>query len=486
MIALESFYSSTPLLVVLAGVLVPVACLTSGQRREPLPNHAIRAASIGEHTIRKRYQNSLFTYYEVGQNACGSSNDNLDYTVALSPAEFKGGAHCHQPITMEYGGKQVSAIVTDQCLSCSSGDLDLTLAVFVYLAGALDPGELRGGSWDFDNGALASTTPKESSTVSPSAAEAQTASNATHIALTSVSTGLPPPVTNGSGSLSTEPDGKITTVFTGPSPGAGSVTTLVDGRLSTISTTSSSATASRPDVDPSHSGGPSSVASPTASGPPRRTILAVSITLGTVLLAALAIFGVSKRRRRRQAVQPHLLLWEGNQEGAEKALSGSETPERDHGPSSDQIGILELDDVLHITHENIPPPSTPSQENPSTLAEDGSNAPASISDAPALLPKRAAQRPHSQRQTTARSLNALRRRSVTHIQRTPGGEAAAAHSPSRDAETQVFAPEPMVVMPLALAQRVLGDIEGAHYRRSGGWSEGGESLPAYEPWSSPQ
>ncbi|KAI0350591.1 hypothetical protein OH77DRAFT_1057293 [Trametes cingulata] len=421
------------------------------------------SANGSRRSFWKRFTNSVFTYYEVGQNACGSSNDDLDYTVALSPAEFNKGAHCHQPVILEYGQKQVSAIVTDQCLSCSSGDLDLTLAVFVYLAGSLEQGELRGGSWDFADHALPSATVTASS--SPTNAEMAS----THFA----------GVTNGtliSAGSSTSAGSSVT-----GADSAGSLTTLVDGRLSTIFTRSTTSTTSQPEQTQSHTVGPSLGAGQTPSGPPRTTVLAVAITLGVSLMAFLAALWVFRRRRLRHAPHPHLLLWGHNDESAEKVASNLNTPgRRSASPSSPG-----LDDVLHITRENLPPCSTSSQDGRSTLAENGSNAPAPVLAPTQTSPKRPARHSHAQSVATARGIHAVGRRSTTHPQHTPGSDSTA-HTIGREAVVRDRAREPMVVMPLALAQCVLATMQDTRHRRSGEWSEGGESLPAYsEPPSSP-
>ncbi|KAF9241353.1 hypothetical protein BU15DRAFT_73480 [Melanogaster broomeanus] len=45
--------------------------------------------------------------------------------VALNSAEYSGGAHCFEMITITINGKSTQAQITDECPGCATGGLDL-------------------------------------------------------------------------------------------------------------------------------------------------------------------------------------------------------------------------------------------------------------------------------------------------------------------------------------------------------------------------
>lgn len=63
------------------------------------------------------------TYFAVGLGACGWTNTDSDYIVALASADYGSGAHCGKTISVSANGKTHSAQVVDKCPGCSSGDL---------------------------------------------------------------------------------------------------------------------------------------------------------------------------------------------------------------------------------------------------------------------------------------------------------------------------------------------------------------------------
>ncbi|KAI0747938.1 hypothetical protein C8Q80DRAFT_1120548 [Daedaleopsis nitida] len=89
--------------------------------------------------LDKRYDNARFTYYDVGQNACGSYDSESDYL-------YNNGAHCYKTVTIQYKGKQVQAKVTDECPGCSEAQADLSRPLFKHLA-SLDEGVIYGQWW---------------------------------------------------------------------------------------------------------------------------------------------------------------------------------------------------------------------------------------------------------------------------------------------------------------------------------------------------
>ncbi|KAI0713777.1 hypothetical protein C8Q76DRAFT_732556 [Earliella scabrosa] len=113
-------------------------------------HHAVNLTQRGTH-LEKRFDKTRFTYFEVGQNACGSYDQDSDFIVALNIEQWAGGSHCYAPITVFYKGKSAQAKITDECPSCPHGALDLSPSLFSFLADGLDAGEVY-GSWVFGSG----------------------------------------------------------------------------------------------------------------------------------------------------------------------------------------------------------------------------------------------------------------------------------------------------------------------------------------------
>ncbi|KAJ8473489.1 hypothetical protein ONZ51_g7840 [Trametes cubensis] len=63
--------------------------------------------------------NAQFTFFYASSQttSCGSVDHNTDYSVHINSAEWDGGAHCNQTVTLQYGGKSASARITDQVSS---------------------------------------------------------------------------------------------------------------------------------------------------------------------------------------------------------------------------------------------------------------------------------------------------------------------------------------------------------------------------------
>ncbi|EMD38574.1 expansin-like protein [Gelatoporia subvermispora B] len=114
----------------------------------------------------KRFDNERFTWYNAGQNACGSVDSSSDWVssiqhdlqrprnlticgqvVAMNSEQFDGGSHCYQTITLSYGGKTTQVKVTDECPGCQYGALDLSEPLFSYFA-PTSQGVIY-GEWNF-------------------------------------------------------------------------------------------------------------------------------------------------------------------------------------------------------------------------------------------------------------------------------------------------------------------------------------------------
>ncbi|KAF9547117.1 hypothetical protein CPC08DRAFT_648849 [Agrocybe pediades] len=100
-------------------------------------------------SLQRRFDNARFTFFEVGLGACGKTNVDSDFIVALNSAQYDGGAHCFQEITITVGGKTLAAQIVDECPGCPEFGLDLSPGLFDFFASP-DVGLLT-GSWDFVN-----------------------------------------------------------------------------------------------------------------------------------------------------------------------------------------------------------------------------------------------------------------------------------------------------------------------------------------------
>lgn len=83
------------------------------------------------------------TYYDVGLGACGNTNTDSDYIVAIShilytPEIIKGNSNnnplCGRKIRAYYGDNSVDVTVVDQCMGCAEHDLDFSPSAFSQIA----------------------------------------------------------------------------------------------------------------------------------------------------------------------------------------------------------------------------------------------------------------------------------------------------------------------------------------------------------------
>jgi expansin (peptidoglycan-binding protein) len=86
------------------------------------------------------------TYYEPGLGACGWTNSDSEYVVALSPSQY--GGSCGKMISIAKDGKTVQAKVVDLCPGCASGAIDVSSTAFRALAD-LSVGRTK-CTWSFD------------------------------------------------------------------------------------------------------------------------------------------------------------------------------------------------------------------------------------------------------------------------------------------------------------------------------------------------
>ncbi|EUC56528.1 riboflavin-aldehyde forming enzyme, putative [Rhizoctonia solani AG-3 Rhs1AP] len=85
------------------------------------------------------------TYYHAGLGACGGTNGDWEYVVALNAPQWNNGANCYRGITVQAYGKQFNAAIVDLCPGCGYGSLDLTPSLFQAFT-SLDVGRF-GVTW---------------------------------------------------------------------------------------------------------------------------------------------------------------------------------------------------------------------------------------------------------------------------------------------------------------------------------------------------
>ncbi|VDC07835.1 unnamed protein product [Peniophora sp. CBMAI 1063] len=121
------------------------------------------AKSLGD--LGKSFQSARWTYYSTGLGACGGTNKDSDYIVALNSQQWDGGKHCWEKIHMNYGGKSTTAMIVDECPGCPHGGLDLSPGLFQYF-GPQSEGVLS-GSWEFGDGGDDAPPPPPKSSPKP-------------------------------------------------------------------------------------------------------------------------------------------------------------------------------------------------------------------------------------------------------------------------------------------------------------------------------
>ncbi|PLW24172.1 hypothetical protein PCANC_04241 [Puccinia coronata f. sp. avenae] len=99
-------------------------------------------------TLERRYSGKA-TWFIPDTGACGDTNSESDYIVAMNQPQYNGGAPCHKTVSITNlaNGKTVKAKVTDECPPCGYGSLDLSPSAFKAL-GNMDDGILP-IAWQF-------------------------------------------------------------------------------------------------------------------------------------------------------------------------------------------------------------------------------------------------------------------------------------------------------------------------------------------------
>ncbi|OCH95800.1 hypothetical protein OBBRIDRAFT_720074 [Obba rivulosa] len=99
------------------------------------------------------------TFYATGLGACGITNTDSDFIIAVSHLLFDAfpgydGVNpnlnpvCNKKIQAHYQGNSVTVTVTDRCTGCAVSDLDFSPAAFSQLADE-SIGRIFGMTWDW-------------------------------------------------------------------------------------------------------------------------------------------------------------------------------------------------------------------------------------------------------------------------------------------------------------------------------------------------
>ncbi|KAL4725459.1 hypothetical protein ACLX1H_007608 [Fusarium chlamydosporum] len=95
-----------------------------------------------------------FTYYDIGQGACGENDSGKDDSiniVALSHLLMGPSSNdnpmCGKTITIKANGKTAQAKVADKCMGCAMNDIDVSRKVYNEIWGSLDSGRTEVEWW---------------------------------------------------------------------------------------------------------------------------------------------------------------------------------------------------------------------------------------------------------------------------------------------------------------------------------------------------
>ncbi|KAF8908914.1 hypothetical protein CPB84DRAFT_1843275 [Gymnopilus junonius] len=116
--------------------------------------------NVTSRTLERRFDGARFTFFAVGLGACGKNNVPSDFVVALNSAQYAGGTHCFDTITITVGSKSTSAQIVDECPGCPFAGLDFSSSLFDFFAPE-SVGVLT-GSWVFGAGAAPAPSPTPS------------------------------------------------------------------------------------------------------------------------------------------------------------------------------------------------------------------------------------------------------------------------------------------------------------------------------------
>ncbi|KAG0143671.1 hypothetical protein CROQUDRAFT_660940 [Cronartium quercuum f. sp. fusiforme G11] len=119
----------------LLNLLISFLSLTTLAYQSQSSQLSLQKRSIN-HQLSKRDGNfkGRATFYACGLGACGQTNTDSDFIVALNSAQYQANKWCGKTITISYGGKYHDAQIMDECPGCPEGGLDMSPALFKYFA----------------------------------------------------------------------------------------------------------------------------------------------------------------------------------------------------------------------------------------------------------------------------------------------------------------------------------------------------------------
>ncbi|EIN03661.1 hypothetical protein PUNSTDRAFT_109272 [Punctularia strigosozonata HHB-11173 SS5] len=211
-----------------AGLLVValLGAFASAENAHEARGHR-RSRSLSQQSARltKRFINARFTFYETGLGACGKTNTDADFIVALNSQQYGSGGNCFDMITITANGKTTQAQITDECPGCPYGGLDLSPGLFSFFADQ-SAGVIY-GSWNFGSGS--DPAPSSTSTTHSPKPTPTTTSEPPPPSTTSTSE-PPPPTTTSSKTHKTSSSSTFTpeTTTTSSSEAIASTTSLVE------------------------------------------------------------------------------------------------------------------------------------------------------------------------------------------------------------------------------------------------------------------
>ncbi|KAH9485571.1 hypothetical protein JR316_0002481 [Psilocybe cubensis] len=128
--------------------------------------HSLALHGAGGLQLPKRAAGSTWKYYNVetgNPGSCGSKHVNTDFTVAMNVAQMNPD-WCFKTIKLTQGGKSTTATISDTCMGCDYGGIDLTEGLFAFFVGYWPTqGGVLIGDWEF----IDDTPPKPSALFSP-------------------------------------------------------------------------------------------------------------------------------------------------------------------------------------------------------------------------------------------------------------------------------------------------------------------------------
>lgn len=121
-------FSSLPLsLWTVILLLLPAFSHASSIHHNPRRTHqGISKANLNT-SLQKRETHSFSkrggfsgkaTFYATGLGACGKTNTDSDFIVALNQPQYEANKWCFKSITVSYGGKSHEAQIVDECPGC--------------------------------------------------------------------------------------------------------------------------------------------------------------------------------------------------------------------------------------------------------------------------------------------------------------------------------------------------------------------------------